>query len=482
MTNLGLNLFIILKQVIVMREEEDLIGTKELDDEAYYGIHTARAQENFNLTGRRVNRHLIKAIVEIKKAAAVVNYEIDRLEEEKKDAIVGACEEVLAGGLEDEFKLDALQGGAGTSTNMMVNEVLANRAIEILGGSKGDYEIIHPNQDVNLGQSTNDVYPTALKLASLRLLIPLTEEVAALQEALQDKEREFANILKLGRTQLQDAVPITLGQEFSAYAEAISRDRWRLYKVSERLKKVNLGGTAVGTGLNAAPKFIFKVVKELRRSTDVTLAHAENMIDNTQNLDVFVEVSGLLKSLAVNLNKIANDLRLLSSGPKGGIGEIKLPQVQPGSSIMPGKINPVIPEAVNQLSFLVTSNDQAITLAAQSGQLELNAMLPLLADKFLESLETLANGVQMFREKCIVGIEAKEERCRELLDDSLGLLTALNPYLGYKLTTEIAKEVLASEKTVKEAVLEREVFTAEELEDILSPQEMTKPGIVGKNI
>jgi aspartate ammonia-lyase len=463
-----------------MREEKDLIGTKELADDTYYGINTARAQENFNLTGRQVNGELIRAIVEVKKAAASVNYEIDRLEEEKKDVIVQACEEIIAGDLEEQFGLDALQGGAGTSTNMMVNEVVANRAIEILDGTKGDYDLIHPNQDVNLGQSTNDVYPTALKLASLRLLIPLTEEVAALQTALQEKEAEFANVLKLGRTQLQDAVPITLGQEFSAYGEAISRDRWRLYKVSDRLKKVNLGGTAVGTGLNAEPKFIFKVVKRLRNNTGISLAHAENMIDNTQNLDIFVEVSGLFKSLAVNLNKIANDLRLLSSGPQGGIGEIKLPQVQLGSSIMPGKINPVIPEAINQISFLVMSNDQAITLAAQSGQLELNAMLPLLADKFLESLEVLSNGVKMFREKCIVGIEVEEERCQELLDNSLGLLTALNPYLGYQLTSQIAEEVLKTDKTVQEAVLEREIFTENELEKVLSPEEMTQPGIPGK--
>ena len=465
-----------------MREEKDLIGNKELAEDAYYGINTARAKDNFSLTKQNVNWELIKAIVEVKKAAAVVNYEIDRLEEDKKNAIVQACEEVLADNLKEQFRLDALQGGAGTSTNMMVNEVLANRAIEILDGEKGDYELVHPNHDLNLGQSTNDVYPTALKLASLKLLIPLTEQVADLQSALQEKEEEFANILKLGRTQLQDAVPITLGQEFSAYAEAISRDRWRLYKVSERLKKVNLGGTAVGTGLNAEPKFIFKVVKELRRNTDVSLAHAENMIDNTQNLDVFVEVSGLLKSLVVNLNKIANDLRLLSSGPKGGIGEIELPQVQAGSSIMPGKINPVIPEAINQLNFWVISNDQAITLAAQSGQLELNAMLPLLAHKFLESLELLNNGVEMFREKCIVGIEANQERCQKLLDQSLGLLTALNPYLGYKTTTEIAREVLETEKSVTEAVLEREIFTKEELNEILSPKEMTQPGIAGKKI
>ena len=365
---------------------------------------------------------------------------------------------------------------------MMVNEVIANRAIELLGGQKGDYSLVHPNEDINLSQSTNDVYPTAVRIAALKLLIPLSEEVANLQEVLQEKEREFANYLKLGRTQLQDAVPITLGQEFSAYAEAISRDRWRLFKVAERLKQINLGGTAIGTGLNAPRKYIFKVVKEIRNITGLNLAHAENMIDNTQNLDVFVEVSGLLKALAVNLNKIANDLRLLSSGPKGGIGEIKLPQVQVGSSIMPGKVNPVIPEAINQVAFLVISNDQAITLAAQSGQLELNVMTPLLSDKLLESLTVLKNGVKVFGERCITGIEANQKRCQELLEDSLGLLTALNPYLGYKLTTEIAKEVLIGEKKVREAVLERGLFSEEELKQILSPTEMTHPGIAAEKL
>ncbi len=277
-----------------MRIEKDLLGERELDD-VYYGINTLRAKDNFNLTGKRVNFELIKAIVEIKKAACIVNYQLNEISQKKKEAIIKACNEILSNRLEEEFIIDALQGGAGTSTNMMVNEVIANRAIEILGGEKGDYELVHPNQDINKSQSTNDVYPTALKSAALRLLIPLTEEVASLQESLQEKEREFANILKLGRTQLQDALPITLGQEFSAYAEAVSRDRWRLYKVSERLKKVNLGGTAIGTGLNAPRKYIFKVIKELRNITGLNLAHAENMIDNTQNLDVFVEVSGLLK-------------------------------------------------------------------------------------------------------------------------------------------------------------------------------------------
>jgi aspartate ammonia-lyase len=465
-----------------MRIEEDLIGKKELKEEVYYGINTIRAAENFKVTGRKVNFELIKAIVEIKKAALRINYELGNISKDKKEAALQACREIKDGKFNDQFIIDYLQGGAGTSTNMMINEVIANRGIEILGGKKGDYTVLHPNQDINRNQSTNDVYPTALRIAALKLLVSLSEEVANLQDDLQEKEREFANYLKLGRTQLQDGVPITLGQEFSAYAEAIGRDRWRLFKISERLKQINLGGTAVGTGLNAPRKYIFKVIKKLRDITGLNLAHAENMIDNTQNLDIFVEVSGLLKALAVNLNKIGNDLRLLSSGPQGGIGEISLPQVQAGSSIMPGKVNPVIPEIINQISFLVISNDQAITLAAQSGQLELNVMIPLLADKFLESLSVLRRGIKIFREKCIQGIEANSQRCLELLEDSLGLLTALNPYLGYKLTTEIAKETLKTKQTVREVVLKRGIFTEEELTEILNPAEMTQPGIAGREI
>ena len=465
-----------------MREEKDLLGTKQVAEDAYYGIHTARAEENFHLTGRLVNSALIKAIAAVKQAAAIINHELWELAQNKKDAIVQACEEIQHGKLKEEFTLDALQGGAGTSTNMMVNEVVANRAIEILGGKKGNYNLVHPNNDVNQAQSTNDVYPTALRIAGLRLLPWLTEEISKLQEAFQEKEREFANLLKLGRTQLQDAVPITLGQEFSAYAEAISRDRWRIYKVKERLKKINLGGTVVGTGLNAPRKYIYKVIRELRTITGLGLAHAENMIDNTQNLDIFVEISGLLKALAVNLNKIANDLRLLSSGPQGGMGEIELPQVQAGSSIMPGKVNPVIPEAVNQAALIVISNDQAITTAAQSGQLELNMMVPLVADKLLSSIQILQRTVKMFRQKCILGIKANPEQCTELLEESLSLLTALNPYLGYESTLEIAKEVKATDKTVREVVLDRQIFTEQELEQILSPAEMTQPGIAGQEI
>lgn len=462
-----------------MRQEKDLLGKKKIREEAYYGIHTTRAAENFSLTGRQVNPELIRAVAAIKQAAAIVNHDLGDLSQGKKEAIVQACEEIRRDELEEEFILDALQGGAGTSTNMMINEVIANRAIEILGGQKGEYDLVHPNNDVNKAQSTNDVYPTALRIAGLRLLPWLTEEVSLLQEALQEKEREFADILKLGRTQLQDAVPVTLGQEFSAYAEAISRDRWRIYKVKERLKKVNLGGTAVGTGLNAPRKYIFNVIRELRNITGLGLAHAENMIDNTQNLDVFVEISGLLKTLAVDLNKLADDLRLLSSGPRGGLGEIELPQVQAGSSIMPGKINPVIPEAVNQSAFTVISNDQAITLAAQSGQLELNAMIPLLADKLLDNIQILKRTAKMFRKKCISGIEANREQCGKLLEESMSLLTALNPHIGYELTTEIAREVKLTDKTVRDVVLEKNIFTEEKLNEILSPENMTRPGISG---
>lgn len=348
------------------RKELDWLGTKEIPDDAYYGIQTARAKDNFPLSGLKVHRELIRALAMVKKAAAETNRELGLLEQEKASAIIQAAEEIISGQWQEQFIVDALQGGAGTSTNMNMNEVLANRALEILGRAKGDYEYIHPLNDVNMSQSTNDVYPTALKIAAVNLLMPLNYGLAALQEALQLKEEEFAGVVKMGRTQLQDAVPITLGQEFSAYAQAISRDRWRIYKVEERLRQVNLGGTAIGTGLNAERKYIFMVNEKLRALTGLGIARAENMIDVTQNMDCFVEVSGLLKAAAVNLCKIANDLRLLSSGPKTGLGEINLPQLQSGSSIMPGKVNPVIPEAVNMAAYQVMSNDLAITLASSA--------------------------------------------------------------------------------------------------------------------
>jgi aspartate ammonia-lyase len=376
--------------------------------------------------------------------------------------------------------VDALQGGAGTSANMNVNEVIANRAIELLGGIKGNYSLVHPLDHVNMSQSTNDVFPTAVRIAAIKLLAPVSELFSGLQTALQEKEEEFSNILKVGRTQLQDAVPVTLGQEFGAWAQAISRDRWRLYKVEERLRQVNLGGTAVGTGLNTERKYIFMVIEKLRELTGLGLARAEYMMDPTQNNDVFVEVSGLLKTAAVNLSKIASDLRLLSSGPRAGIGEIILPPVQAGSTIMPGKVNPVIPEAINQIAFQIMGDDIAITMAAQSGQLELNAFLPVIAHNLFEMLDLLKNGLNILINKCIKGIRADDERCKKLLEESLVSAVALVKYIGYEKAAEITKKCILQKNTLKELILEEKIMDSQKIHQILNPVEMTKPGIPGR--
>ena len=463
-----------------MRVEKDLLGEKEVPERAYYGVHTERAKENFPISGCRVHPRLIAAIALIKKAAATVNGELGYLSPEIAAAIVKAADEVIEGKWQEQFVVDALQGGAGTSTNMNVNEVLANRANEILGRRCGEYRPVHPLDQVNLHQSTNDVYPTALRIAAIGLLKPLSQACADLQEVLQEKEREFAGVLKIGRTQLQDAVPVMLGQEFSAYAQAIARDRWRLYKVEERLRQVNLGGTAVGTGLNAEKKYIFKVNEKVREYARFGLARAENMIDVTQNADVFVEVSGLLKALAVSLSKIAGDLRLLSSGPRAGLGEIILPERQAGSSIMPGKVNPVIPEAVNQAAFHVIASDLAITLAAQAGQLELNAFLPLIAHHLLQSMEILTNTVTVFNKYCVAGIRANQERCSSLLEESLAAVTALVPHVGYEAASEAARRALAERKPVREIALAMKLVSEEKLNEILNPQALTSPGIAGR--
>lgn len=459
-----------------MRWEKDLLGRRQVPKEVYYGIHTLRAVENFPLSGQQVNPRLIAAIALIKKTAAEVNRDLGYLPAPVANAIIQAADEITAGKLSEQFVTDALQGGAGTSTNMNVNEVIANRAIEILGGQRGNYDLVHPLNHVNLHQSTNDVYPTALRLAAIWLLEPLNTGCAVLQQALQNKEEEFSGIIKVGRTEMQDAVPITLGQEFSAYAGCIGRDRWRLYKVEERLRQVNLGGTAVGTGVNAPKKYIYMVNDRLRNYAKVGLARAENMIDATQNADVFVEVSGLLKALATNLAKIANDLRLLSSGPRAGFGEIRLPERQAGSSIMPGKVNPIIPEAVNQAAFQVMASDLAITLAAQAGQLELNAFLPLIAHHLLGSLELLVNCIDIFTKYCIQDIVAQSEQCRLSLDNSLAAVTALTPHIGYDAATKIARDAVLTGKTVRETVEEKNIVTPEQLEEILDPQNMTRPG------
>ncbi|MDD4715288.1 MAG: aspartate ammonia-lyase [Oscillospiraceae bacterium] len=458
-----------------MRTEQDLLGQIKLSDRAYYGIHTARAIQNFSITGIPMHEELVSALIIVKKAAAMTNKSIGALQKDVADAIVAACNEILAGELRDQFIVDCMQGGAGTSANMNANEVLANRAIEILGGQKGDYHLVHPLDHVNLHQSTNDVFPTAVRIAAIRLLKPVSDCFADLQTALQEKEEEFSTVLKMGRTQLQDAVPVTLGKEFGAWAQAISRDRWRLYKSEERLRQVNIGGTAVGTGLNAPKAYIFTMIERLRELTGIGLARAEYMMDPTQNCDVFVEVSGLLKTAAVNLTKIANDLRLLSSGPRTGLGELSLPPLQAGSSMMPGKVNPVMAEAVNQAAYQIMADDMAVTLAASAGQLELNAFLPLIAKNLLEMLSLYKNILPLFIGRCIKGIGANEARCRKELDQSFAFITALSPYIGYDKATQAASLCRDTGRTVREIILERGWMDEKKLDELLRPERLTAP-------
>ncbi|MDP4127222.1 MAG: aspartate ammonia-lyase [Bacillota bacterium] len=462
------------------RIEKDNIGEGKIPDNNYYGINTKRAQENFNLGSKNVNLKLIYEMALIKKAAAMVNLRLKQLTEDKAKAIIKASEEVIEGKFDQEFIVSAFQGGAGTSTNMNVNEVIANRAIEILGGTKGNYDLIHPLNDVNMSQSTNDVYPTALRIAAIHLLRALSYSLADLQDALQEKENEFGDVLKLGRTELMDALPMMLGQEFGAYAKSIERDRWRIYKGEERLRQINLGGTAIGTGINASHEYIFMITDTVQELTGLGLARSDYPIDITQNNDVFVEVSGLLKACSTNLLKISNDLRLLASGPKGGLGEIELPQMQAGSTIMPGKVNPVIPEMIGQVAMRVMANDYAITLAASSGQLELNSFVPLIAESLLESLELLNQGVILFREKCIAGIKAKKEKCQETLEKSTVLAAALVHHLGYDQAAQIARKALREGKTIREVMKEETTFPDSWIAEILNPLEVTKPGIPGK--
>ncbi|MFZ5633315.1 MAG: aspartate ammonia-lyase [Bacillota bacterium] len=461
------------------RLEKDLLGEMPVPAEAYYGIHTLRARSNFDVSGWKVHPGLLQALAEVKLAAARANLQAGLLPAELAEAICAAAREVAEGGLADQFIVDALQGGAGTSTNMNMNEVLANRAIELLGGRKGDYRLVHPLNHVNLSQSTNDTYPTALRIAAVRLVLDLSEAMAELQGALQEKEAQFAGVLKLGRTELQDALPITLGQEFGAYAEAIARDRWRLYKAEERLRQINLGGTAVGTGLNAPRRYIYQVVEELRQITGIGLARSENMVDLTQNADVFAEVSGLVKAAAVNLAKIAGDLMLLSAGPAGGPAEINLPPLQAGSSIMPGKVNPVIPEMVTQAAWQVMGADQVICLACASGRLDLNAFLPLVAHNLLNGMDTLARAARIFAGHCIKGITANEQRCRRWLEESGTLATALVPYIGYEEAARLAVQARQHNRTIKELALSANLFTGEEWQAIDIPRELTRPGVAG---
>jgi aspartate ammonia-lyase len=463
------------------RTEKDMLGEREVPAEAYWGIHTQRAMKNFAVSGFRVPAEMITALAEVKLACALANMRAGLLGAGIGEAVAAAAKEVAAGALAEQFVVDAFQGGAGTSTNMNMNEVLANRAIEMLGGQKGDYSLVHPLDHVNLSQSTNDVYPTALKVAAVRLVITLSENIARLQGSFQNKEKEFAGILKLGRTEMRDAVPIMLGQEFGAYAEAFARDRWRLFKVEERLRQVNLGGTAVGTGLNAHREYIAYAIEELQNITGLGVARAENMIDITQNADVFAEVSALVKAAAVNLAKVSADLRLLSMGPRGGLAEIHLPVRQEGSSIMPDKANPVISEMATSVAFQVMSIDQAVTLAASSGQLELNAFMPLIAFNLLTALKIMINAVSIFRTELVDGITADEERCRQWLEESLCLATALAPYIGHEAASEISRTARSEGKTISEVAVEKGYFSSEEIASIFTSRELTRPGIAGSN-
>lgn len=462
-----------------MRTEKDHLGVVQFHDTCYYGIQTQRAVENFKLSEKAVRLELIHAIVLVKKAAAMAHKALKSYDLHKADAIIGACDRILAGEFDNQFITQALQGGAGTSTHMNVNEVIANVALERLGHAKGDYHILHPLNEVNMSQSTNDVYPTALRIACIRQIRKTAEAFHKLQAALQTLEDQFASVLKLGRTQLMDALPMTLGQSFGAYARAISRDRWRIYKGEERLREVNIGGTAIGTGLNATNAYIFKITDLLQDLTGLGIARSEYPIDSTQNMDVFVEVSGLLKSASVNLIKISGDLRLMNSGPRGGLGEITLPERQAGSTIMPGKINPVMAEMIAQIGMKVIANDSAITQAASMGQFELNAFTPLIADAILESLSLLEKGVIAFTEYCIKGIEANVEVCLSHVENSTVLATALVHHLGYDVSAELACAALETNQTIRTLVLERGLLEPEVLETILKPHQITNPGIPG---
>lgn len=455
----------------MFRLESDSIGTLEIPSNAYYGVQSLRGANNFNISGNLMNKNFIYNIVKIKKAAAISNNMANNLDSDIKDAIINACDEILNGKFDSEFISDAIQGGAGTTVNMNVNEVIANRATELLGGKLGEY-ICHPNDHVNKSQSTNDVVPTAGKLTILDLSFSLLKELSRLIDNLDAKAVEFDDIIKMGRTQLEDAVPIKLGQEFSAYSSAIKRCSRLISQALNEMHTVNIGGTAIGTSINTNKDYLINIVKELTTITNYELKKADDLIDSTQNLDSFVFVSGALKTLAVTLSKMCNDLRLMASGPKTGISEIILPAMQNGSSIMPGKVNPVIPEVVSQVAFAVIGNDVTISMAAEAGQLELNAFEPIIFYKIFESLTCLTNAVKTLIDNCISGIKANKTRCLELLNSSIGIVTALCPYIGYKKSAEIAKEALKTNLSVKEVVLKHNILTEKEIDEILNPKRM----------
>ncbi|MEO8536510.1 MAG: aspartate ammonia-lyase [Betaproteobacteria bacterium] len=459
------------------RIEHDLLGERQVPAAVYFGVHTLRAVENFPITGSPISIYpdLVNALACIKQAAALTNHQLGMLDERRADAICRACEDIRNGLLHDQFVVDVIQGGAGTSTNMNANEVIANLGLEKLGHARGEYEYLHPNEHVNMSQSTNDVYPTALKLAGYIGIQRLVDAMAVLRRAFEAKADEFRDVLKMGRTQLQDAVPMTLGQEFSTYAVMLGEDEDRLREAAMLIREINLGATAIGTGINAHPEYAGIVCRLLSEITGIPLITSPNLIEATQDCGAFVQVSGVLKRVAVKLSKTCNDLRLLSSGPRAGFNEINLPPMQAGSSIMPGKVNPVIPEVVNQIAFEVIGNDVTVSFAAEAGQLQLNAFEPIIAHSLFKSTTHLRNGCLTLAERCVNGITANRERLRDIVEHSIGIVTALNPYIGYANATAVAQEALSSGRSVAELVLERKLLSKERLDEILRPEVLTRP-------
>jgi aspartate ammonia-lyase len=463
------------------RLEHDLLGERSVPYEYYYGIQTLRALENFNITGVTLNFYpvLVESLAMVKMAAAKANYDLGLLSRSLSDAITRACNEIINGKYIYHFVVDMMQGGAGTSTNMNANEVIANRALEILGHEKGQYQYCHPNNHVNLSQSTNDAYPTAIKIALMRSNERLVLVLKELFKAFRYKAEEFAHVIKMGRTQLQDAVPMTLGQSFEAYAVTLEEEVERLNENARLFLEVNMGGTAIGTGINAEAGYSERVIQHLRRVTGMNMVLASNLVESTQDTGAFVMYSSAVKRLAVKLSKICNDLRLLSSGPRAGFNEINLPPMQPGSTIMPGKVNPVIPEVMNQIAFKVIGNDLTVTMAAEAGQLELNVMEPVIVFSLFESIEMLKNGMETLNHRCIKGITANEKHCREMVENSIGLVTALNPYIGYEASSIVAAEALLSGRSVYDLVLEKKLMTKKQLEQVLLPENMITPKVMG---
>ena len=459
------------------RIEHDLIGDKEISNECYYGVQTARAAENFHITGVTLASFpiFIASLANVKKAAALANYELNLLAEHKKNAIVEACDRIIQGEFHDQFVVDMIQGGAGTSTNMNANEVIANIGLEILGHKKGEYTFLHPNNDVNLSQSTNDAYPTALRIALFEKLGELGDSMAIIKNSFANKAAEFKDIIKMGRTQLQDAVPMTLEQEFRTYAVMIGEDIQRVHEARQLVREINMGATAIGTGINAHPDYTKTVEAKLQEVTGRPFITASDLIEATQDTGAYVQISGVLKRVATKMSKICNDLRLLSSGPRTGFGEINLPAMQPGSSIMPGKVNPVIPEVVNQVCFQVIGTDISVTLACEAGQLQLNVFEPLIVYNLFNSVNMMKNAFETLAYTCVDGITANPERCKSLVLNSIGLVTALNPYIGYENSTMVAKEALETGGSVYDIVLEKGLLAKEELDDIIQPENMIKP-------